>query len=143
MGLAVLTTNGPELVNDGRGLLGVSYQANEVAVARGLGQGSPTIYQEMVTQGIIDRSAYSLYLNDEEAFTGSILFGGVDSTKYTGDLVALPLQPVNDTVSTFYVALTDIFINDNTRTSSLTGQTLLVYPLCSTVEQRPSNYQQR
>jgi len=74
-----------------------------------------------VTQGIIDRSAYSLYLNDAEAFTGSILFGGVDSTKYTGDLVALPLQPVNDTVSAFYVALTDISINDNTGTTSLTG----------------------
>lgn len=44
----------------------------------------------MKTQGIIDKAAYSLYLN-EDANLGAILFGGVDHAKYSGDLVTLPI----------------------------------------------------
>lgn len=44
----------------------------------------------MKSQGIIDKAAYSLYL-DEDANQGTILFGGVDHSKYTGDLVTLPI----------------------------------------------------
>lgn len=42
-------------------------------------------------QGYIEKIAYSLYLNDENATTGSILFGAVDHAKYTGPLVTVPL----------------------------------------------------
>lgn len=45
----------------------------------------------LVQQGYIDSSAYSLYLNDLNAQTGNILFGGVDHCAYTGDLVTVPL----------------------------------------------------
>ena len=33
---------------------------------------------------IINTVAYSLWLNDLDASTGSILFGGIDTEKYTG-----------------------------------------------------------
>jgi hypothetical protein len=49
--------------------------------------------------GIIARRAYSLYLNDDRTDTGVILFGGIDSTKYTGELVSIPINvscPVMD-----------------------------------------------
>ena len=41
--------------------------------------------------GAIDKIAYSLYLDSSEAKYGSVLFGAVDHTKYTGTLYTLPL----------------------------------------------------
>ena len=77
----------------------------------------------LVTSGIIDRKAFSLYLNDVDANTGSIIFGGIDTTKYTGDLVALPLQPSPEGfVKEYYVALTSVSFTD------ATGQTTQLSP---------------
>ena len=36
----------------------------------------------------IDQECYSIYLNNARAGAGGIIFGGVDPTKYTGELVA-------------------------------------------------------
>ncbi|AET39316.1 pepsin-like aspartic protease Ecym_4251 [Eremothecium cymbalariae DBVPG len=45
--------------------------------------------------GVIDKTAYSLYLNDLDATSGSVLFGAVDHSKYTGTLATVPLVNVN------------------------------------------------
>lgn len=42
-------------------------------------------------EGIIKRNAYSLFLNDPDSDTGSILFGGVDHSKYSGQLYTIPI----------------------------------------------------
>lgn len=41
--------------------------------------------------GIINHVAYSVYLNEADAEYANILFGALDTTKYTGNLVALPI----------------------------------------------------
>lgn len=51
----------------------------------------PNVLDSMVSQGKINSHAFSLYLNDIDQSTGSILFGGVDSARYTGDLVSVPM----------------------------------------------------
>jgi hypothetical protein len=54
--------------------------------------------------GIIGRRAYSLYLNDGRADTGVILFGGIDTTKYSGELKSVPINVsclVKDALSNF------------------------------------------
>ncbi len=122
MALTLRTVNGPQLNNSGQGILGVSYRTNEAAVMYGGGEGTPTIYEEMVDQGLIERSAYSLYLDDTEIGKGSILFGGVDPSKYKGDLTVLPLQPFNGTINAFWVSLTDVSIDDEAGVRSLTGK---------------------
>lgn len=45
----------------------------------------------MVSQGLIHKNAYSLFLNDADADSGSILFGAVDHSKYSGQLYTLPI----------------------------------------------------
>lgn len=37
-------------------------------------------------QGAINKAAYSIYLGDEDSRVGTLLFGAVDSAKYSGDL---------------------------------------------------------
>ena len=47
----------------------------------------------MAKQGVIASSAYSLYLNGKGSDQGSVLFGGVDTAKYQGELYTLPVLP--------------------------------------------------
>lgn len=67
------------------GLMGVGYSENEA---------TSTVYPNMPevlkNAGVINSRLYSVYLNDESS-TGSILFGGIDTSRYTGDLATLNL----------------------------------------------------
>lgn len=90
------------------GVLGIGYAANEVQVGR-LGKSAyPNLPQAMVKHGLIRSNAYSLWLNDLSANTGSILFGGVNKAKYQGELETLPVQTVNGGYSEFIIALTGV-----------------------------------
>lgn len=68
------------------GIFGIGPTANE---ASSDGQ-YPNFPQSLVDQKKIKKNAYSLYLDDWEASSGSILFGAVDSSKYKGDLLTVP-----------------------------------------------------
>ncbi|KAH8646204.1 aspartic peptidase domain-containing protein [Xylariales sp. PMI_506] len=50
-----------------------------------------TVLDGLVDQGSIAKRAFSLYLNDWRAPSGTLLYGAVDTEKYTGDLVTMPL----------------------------------------------------
>jgi len=73
------------------GVLGISYQAIEVQVNRAGGQPYPNLPIALRDAGHINTAAYSLWLNDLDSSTGSILFGGVNSGMYEGNLVTVPV----------------------------------------------------
>jgi hypothetical protein len=131
MGLATHTVDGPQLPNDGHGLLGVGYEIGESIVRATNGQNkTAAIYDNLVQLGVINRAAYSLYLNDEKSGKGEVLFGAIDTTKYSGDLVSLPVQPKSDGLTDyteFLVALTAISVTDDSGTRKLTDSTF-AYP---------------
>lgn len=86
------------------GVMGVGFPATE---------GSPTLYptllDQMVSQGLINTRAYSLYLNDIEGQTGNILFGGVDTDKFSGTLSTLPINVnASGMASRFIITLTGL-----------------------------------
>jgi len=92
---------------DSAGVLGISFQFEEEGMLE------PTLIDLMKSQGLIDRKAYSMYLNDIETNTGSIIFGGIDTTKYTGQLISLPMQPDDSSnVTDLSVALTSVHMTD-------------------------------
>lgn len=76
------------------GIWGIGYPAAENLASRGYQV--PTITDHLVELGYIHRKAFSLYLDDQDAGTGSIIFGGIDSSKYTGDLITVPVTPVKE-----------------------------------------------
>ncbi|KAL4899284.1 hypothetical protein BDW74DRAFT_163841 [Aspergillus multicolor] len=106
------------------GVLGIGYPSNEVQVARSGDKAYPNLPQSLMQKGLIQSSAYSLWLNDLEANTGSILFGGVDTEKYHGDLQTLPVQTVNGVYSELIIALTGISLGVESRSRSLSSSTL-------------------
>lgn len=46
---------------------------------------------KLVQDGLINKNAYSLFLNSLNADSGSLLFGGVDHAKYNGTLATVPI----------------------------------------------------
>ncbi|KAI9808532.1 MAG: hypothetical protein M1825_003681 [Sarcosagium campestre] len=74
------------------GVLGIGYAINEAQVQNNGQAPYDNLPQVMVKRGLIRSNAYSLWLNDYSASTGEILFGGVNTEKYIGDLATLPIQ---------------------------------------------------
>jgi hypothetical protein len=98
----------------------------------------------MVNQGVINSAAYSLWLNDlrkfsfyfyflclqwrisnivTEATSGSVLFGGVDTARYTGDLISVDVYPTDNSrrVTSFTVAWTSLSATSSSGTDVLTS----------------------
>jgi hypothetical protein len=76
------------------GVMGIGYNFSEAS--NGATASSfiyPSIIDSMVNQGLINSRGYSLYLDDLQEATGSIIFGGLDSDKYYGNLAQLPIIP--------------------------------------------------
>ncbi|KAI0548887.1 aspartic peptidase domain-containing protein [Xylaria curta] len=73
------------------GLVGVGYAYNEASVSQ-----SAQIYNNLPlvlrNDNQTKTAAYSLWLNDLDASKGSILFGGIDTDKYMGDLIRVDVQ---------------------------------------------------
>jgi len=93
------------------GILGVSFPAYEAIVLDG-GSAYNNLPILLVNQGYIQSSAFSVWLNDDEGTSGVVLFGGVDTDKYYGNLVTLPFVegPGDPQVRQFYVTLQGVEI---------------------------------
>ena len=109
------------------GVLGIGYMLNEVQVNRAGENPYPNLPQALVETGAINANAYSLWLNDLSASTGTILFGGVDTAKYTGELATIPIIPIAGRYFEFIIALTGLSIagQELTSSSSLPSAVLL------------------
>lgn len=104
---------------EGQGLLGVGYDLLESSAPN---YTFPTIIDQLKKAGTIERAAFSLWLNDLDSDTGSILFGGVDTSKYHGDLVGLPIQQnIHGHYTEFRVDLTAISFDDDSGSHVLTA----------------------
>lgn len=91
-----------------QGILGIGYPVNEVQVGRANMKPYENLPAKMVSAGQIQSQAYSLWLNDLDANKGSILFGGVDTDQYTGELQTLPVQANDGVFSEFKITLTGL-----------------------------------
>jgi hypothetical protein len=88
------------------GILGIGFAVNEVAVNRAGLEPYPNLPQKLVDDKHINTNAYSLWLNDLDASTGSILFGGVDTEKFSGKLGQLPMIQEQGEYAEFIIAMT-------------------------------------
>src|SRR5271170_5343633 len=100
------------------GVLGIGYTSNEIQVNRNQQQAYPNLPAAMVDAGLIQSNAYSLWLNDLDASTGQILFGGVNTAKYSGSLETVPIIQEYGAYFEFIIALTGLSISGSSSMSS-------------------------
>lgn len=94
------------------GILGIAIEQQESTSLE-----YPNVPVALANQGVIDKPSYSVYLNNEDATTGTLLFGGIDEAKFSGDLVKLPYSPVVDQSAGFFVEIDSVKYPDGSSTS--------------------------
>lgn len=96
------------------GILGIGYEINEVWAGRNNLSPYSNFPASLVSKGAIASNAYSLWLNDLAASTGTILFGGVDTSKFSGSLNTLPIQKESGYYAEFLITLTGVTLGTKT-----------------------------
>jgi hypothetical protein len=127
--------------SDGEGLsgiLGIGVYSGESAEDDGVNY--PNWPVALKQAGYIQTTLYSLYLDDLSASTGQILFGGINTAKYTGDLYTLTSTSV-DEAQWQLVDLTGINIIKGTSPaiSAYSGELLVMFDSGSSAIQVPSD----
>ncbi|KAJ8127100.1 hypothetical protein O1611_g6536 [Lasiodiplodia mahajangana] len=109
------------------GLVGVGYALNEASVAH-TSEIYPNLPVVMRDEGHIKSNAYSLWLNDLGASKGNILFGGIDTDKYTGDLIRVKIQedPTTQRLTSFIVQLSSLGAHSSSGEDSLSSSSFPV-----------------
>ncbi|GEQ71491.1 hypothetical protein JCM33374_g5175 [Metschnikowia sp. JCM 33374] len=78
--------------------------------------------------GVIKKVAYSLYLNDTDSSSGTVLFGAVDHNKYYGQLQTVPIINIySSSFSTpvaFYIGLDSITLGDSNENIGIYNETI-------------------
>lgn len=89
------------------GILGLGRISNEANPKR-----YDNLPSRLHVEGYINKNAYSIFLNSLNAGVGTILFGGVDSSRYTGPLYEIPMA--NDTHLSIPLSGVSLKLNDET-----------------------------
>lgn len=107
------------------GVLGIGLPSLEVTNTGRNGYQYDNFPMILKRAGAVSSSSYSLFLNNLDEEHGSILFGAVDSSKYTGSLYTIPLintlqsygynKPIQ-----FEVTLQGIGLSENGKNSNVT-----------------------
>jgi hypothetical protein len=107
------------------GIMGVGFDTNEALVAEG-GQPYPNFIDVLQAENVISTKAYSLWLNDLESSTGSCLFGGYDTKKFTGELLTVPIQPDSQSgmLTSMTVAWTGLSVTTRSGTKQISSSNL-------------------
>ncbi|KAK4520279.1 uncharacterized protein ATC70_008412 [Mucor velutinosus] len=82
------------------GILGLGYPKLTAASSKGQGTYNPFVFN-LVANNVISDPVFSIYLNKASSYgwVGEIIFGGVDSSKYTGNITYLPVASLSSTKS--------------------------------------------
>ena len=108
------------------GILGIGYPINEIQVNRNNKKQYSNVPQAMVDAQLIQSSAYSLWLDDLESSTGSILFGGIDTKKFKGMLSTLPIEKEFGTFAEFFITLSGVSLTQSGASTDFTNGDLPV-----------------
>ena len=115
--------------------LGLGLTTEESMVLVNGSQPYPNVPQSLSNSGAINSPAYSLWLNDINANAGALLFGAVDTDKYTGELRTVSFVAPKASTAQLIIPLTEIQIGDaivlnnsNTTASVDPGTTLTYLP---------------
>ncbi|KAI9272493.1 aspartic peptidase domain-containing protein [Sporodiniella umbellata] len=82
---------------DANGILGLGYPSLTQANSQGEGPYNPFVFN-LVSQKLISEPVFSIYLNSitQTGWSGEIILGGIDNSKYSGELNYLPVATLSN-----------------------------------------------
>ncbi|KAK7203448.1 aspartic peptidase domain-containing protein [Myxozyma melibiosi] len=96
------------------GVLGIGFTTNEAAA-----ETYENLPARLASDGVIQSNAYSLWLNSLESDEGNLLFGGIDTAKFSGELQTIDITASHgSTYTSFLVTITDIAYNTSAGVNS-------------------------
>ncbi|KAK9372344.1 aspartic peptidase domain-containing protein [Lipomyces chichibuensis] len=118
-------------------IFGVSTESTAIYGRLGLGRsektsggGPHTLQNVMLDYGLINVTAYSLWLDDHETSTGAILFGGVDKSKFEGELIKVDIAPIAKHIpNRYYIDVATIAVNVGGKRSEVLGKNGRGFPI--------------
>ena len=122
-----LVTEGSAVVGAGpgsnNGLMGIGFDIGESGAELFGSRPYQGVVSQLKRSGRIKTRSYSLWLNDVDSTSGSILFGGVDTSKYTPPLLGLPVVGSNSSdyekLDRLTVEFTSLSLSDKKGVSKL------------------------
>jgi hypothetical protein len=86
---------------EANGILGLGYPSLTQAASSGEGAYNPFVFN-LASQNVIKEPIFSIYLNSisKPGWSGEIIFGGIDQSKFNGNLTYLPLASLTTQSST-------------------------------------------
>lgn len=112
MGLATRTTIGT-------GIIGLAPDNDEAICSSSSCEVYPGVIDSLKSQSWIASSVFSVWLDDSETSSGSVLFGGIDLAKYHPPLLSVPMQP-SSSAAGHYTDYTVLLTNFSLTTVSAT-----------------------
>lgn len=107
------------------GIAGVGYNISTYA-SSGLDKTYGNLPYALAASGVTKSAAYSLWMDDVAATSGTIMFGGVNKAKYIGELQTLPVVPVYNRYYSLALALTEVTVQTGDSKSTTTNLPLAV-----------------
>ncbi|KAF3915514.1 Candidapepsin-8 [Orbilia brochopaga] len=108
------------------GVMGVGFEGDQASVSPG-GMGKyPSLVSRMVSQGLIKSRAFSLWLDDLASDTGILLFGGIDTARFIGNLTSIPIETARGQPDplAFAIPLTAVSLSDGKSHFNITSKSL-------------------
>ncbi|KAG6022954.1 hypothetical protein E4U41_002120 [Claviceps citrina] len=106
-------------------ILGIGYPSNEAQVVLAGRKPYPNLPAKLHADGKISSTSFSLWLNNVDAEAGSVLFGGIDTEKFRGSLVGVPIQKANNDYTQFFITMTGLDVGSETVASDMALAVLL------------------
>lgn len=106
-------------------ILGIGFKELESTVYGGNGVVYNNFPAALKAQGLINKNAYSLYLNSQEATEGTLIFGGVDNAKYDGSLVDFDLTGTKNNRDNYRMDITLDTVSAEGQTGTLNAPVTL------------------
>lgn len=106
-----------------------SQDLNEGILGLGFGKGYNLNYSNFVDalqeQGLTNTKAFSVALGNSDTAGGNIVFGGVDTKKFSGSLGLLDIQsPSNGDIQRYSVAMSGLSFTNSSGTTTFNGSSL-------------------
>ena len=106
----------------GAGVLGIGYFTVQGGPAT---KRYANILEQLVDRDLINTPAYSIWTNNVNGSNGQLLFGGVDTEKYEGDLITVPMIRQPSGYTQLVLALTTVDVNGIAIDTNIAGEVTL------------------